>query len=168
MDIIDTVVKIIVGAVVGGLAIYYLLKEKLDQQQRNKSLRRIDLLEEVAQHIGRVTHVFSKYASLINEVSGQSERMSSKQQQELDALGHELVEVYEEVSMAESKLLLLGEKRLEKAMKLYTSKIALYRKQFYPGRFSGREELSNARKEINQMREQFYDILSERYDQIMA
>jgi uncharacterized coiled-coil protein SlyX len=167
LDIIDSIFKLGLGAIFGGLVVFYAGKDKLDALKKSHSSRRVDLLEDVAQHIGKVSHVFSKYASLVNEIGPKAARMSTKQEQELEDLSGQLVEVYEEVSMAEAKLLLLGEKKLEKALKLYTGKMAQFRKQFYPGRYTGTDELSAAKKDTTAMREQFYTVLSERYDQLM-
>jgi hypothetical protein len=167
MEFLDSIIKIFIGAIIGGSAVFFTMREKLQQQERSRSHRRLGMLEEVSQHIGKVSHVFGKYSSLVNEVGVRKERMSVKQQQELDTLSNELVEVYEEVSVAEAKLLMLGEKRLEKAMKLYSGKMAQFRKQFYPGRYDSAEDLAGAKKDISKMREQFYDVLSERYDHIM-
>ena len=167
MEIFDTVITLILGALFGAAAMFYAIKDKLEQQKKSTSARRVSLLEEVAQHIGKVSHVFGKYTSLVAEVGPNAGRMSAKQERELEDLSNQLVEVYEEVSIAESKLLLLGEKKLEKALKLYTGKMALFRKQFYPGRYTSTDDLSTGKKDTTAMREQFYDILSERYDQIM-
>ena len=164
LEIINAIVTIMLGAIFGALAVYFAFRDKLKQLQHSSYKRKIALMEQVAQHVGKVSHVFSKYASLVNEIGPKAERASVKQQHELEELSTQLVNVYEEISIAESKLLLLGEKRLEKALKLYTAKMAQYRKQFYPGRYNSSEEAASVKKEINQMREQFYNILSERYD----
>ncbi|HEB28890.1 MAG TPA: hypothetical protein ENI05_14225 [Porticoccus sp.] len=164
-DIIGSIITFALGLSFGGAAAFYTMKDKLQQQQQANAMRRIGLLEQVAQHTGKVSHVFSKYSSLVNEIGPKVERMSPKQERELESLSAQLVEVYEEVSIAESKLLLLGEQKLEKALKLYTTKMAQYRKQVYPGRYSNVDEAKQIKKEVSQMREQFYDILSQRYDQ---
>lgn len=162
---LDSVIMLLLGATFGAIAVFVTLKDKLKQQRQALSSRRIMLIEQVAQHVGKVSHVFGKYASLVSDIGPKADRMSARQQQELDELSSQLVDIYEEVSIAESKLLLLGEQRLEKALKLYTSKMAHFRKQIYPGRYSKPEEAAATRKEVSQMKEQFYDILSERYDQ---
>lgn len=164
-DFIGTLITFGLGATFGALAVFYSMKDKLQRQQQAGSQRRIDLLEQVAQHVGKVSHVFGKYSSLVSEIGIKAERMSPKQEKELDDLSNQLVAVYEEVSIAESKLLLLGEQRLEKALSLYTGKMAQYRKQVYPGRYNNVDEANRVRKEVAQMRDQFYDILSQRYDQ---
>lgn len=163
--IINALIALLLGASLGAAAVFFLLKDKLNSPDLSANLRSIGLLEQVAEHVGKVSHVFSKYASLVSEIGPRPERMSAKQQRELEDLSNELVRVYEEVSIAESKLLLLGEQRLEKALKLYTAKMAQFRKQVYPGRYQNTDDAANLRKEVTQMREQFYSILSERYDQ---
>ena len=159
-DIIGTSIIFILGSIFGAAAVFYTLKDKLQQQQQAMSIRRIGLLEQVAQHVGKVSHVFSKYASLVAEIGPKVERMSAKQERELESLSEELVAVYEEISIAESKLLLLGEQKLEKAMKLYTAKMAQFRKQVYPGRYNKVDDARQLKTEVSQMREQFYDVLS--------
>ena len=164
-DIIGSSIVFILGSIFGAAAMFYTLKDKLQQQQQAMSMRRIGLLEQVAQHVGKVSHVFSKYASLVTEIGPKIDRISASQERELDSLSEELVEVYKEISIAESKLLLLGEQKLEKAMKLYTARMAQYRKRIYPGRYNKVDEARQLKTEVSQMREQFYDVLSQRYDQ---
>lgn len=164
VNIASALTTFLLGVSTGALTVFYLLKGKIDRYRQANSLRRISMLEQVAQHVGKVSHTFSKYSSLVTEIGPKTDRMTPKQNTELDELSNELVAVYEEISIAESKLLLMGEKRLEKAMKLYTAKMAQFRKQIFPGRYSNPEDIGKLKKDISSMREQFYDILSERYD----
>lgn len=164
-NLTDLFIALVVGAIVGGNAIFLLLRDKLKARENAPQLRRVDILEQVAQHVGKVNYVFGKYASLVNEIGPRAERMSARQQQELEELSQDLVAVYEEISVAESKLLLLGELRLEKALKLYTAKMAQFRKQVYPGRYQNNNDVAVLKKELGEMRDQFYHHLSERYDQ---
>lgn len=167
MEYLNTFIELTIGAAFGAMAVFFILREKIKQYEKNTKLRRSTILEEVAGHMGKVSHVFSKYSSVLNEVGPTTERMSPKQEKELDDLSTQLVEVYEEVSIAEAKLLLLGEKTLQKALKLYSGKMALFRKQFYPGRYTDPEEATKMKKELSNLRSQFYDILSQRYDEAL-
>lgn len=162
---IDLAIALLIGAIAGGTAVFLLVRDKLRGQDSGDRVRGVELLEQVAGHVGKVSYVFGKYASLVAEIGPRAERMSARQERELDELSEALVAIYEEVSVAESKLLLLGEQRLEKALRLYTAKMAQFRKQIYPGRYQQAEEATRLKKEVNDMREQFYNILSERYDQ---
>ena len=164
MDLVFLLLSFLLGITVGVIALYYSLKDRLQRNQQIMLERRFDQLEQVARHVGKVSHVFSRYVSLASEIGPRTDRMTSGQEKELEDLSNQLVEVYEEVSIAESKLLLLGEQKLEKALKLYTATMAKFRKQIYPGRYQNTEELSQLKKEVAHMREQFYDVLSQRYD----
>ncbi len=164
-DIISSIIIFLLGAIFGASAVFYSMKDKLKSLRQASASRSITMLEQVAQHTGKVSHVFRKYSSVVTEIGPKSERMTAKQVRELDDLSNQLVDVYEQATIAESKLLLLGEQRLEKALKLYTGKMAQYRKQIYPGRYSNADEANKLRNEVSEMREQFYTILSERYDQ---
>lgn len=163
-SIVSTIVSLIIGASCGALIVFYSFKDKLKRYQQHNAAKRISMLEQVAQHVGKVSHVFGKYSSLVSEIGPRSDRMSAKQEREINDLSSELVSVYEEISIAESKLLLLGEKRLEKAMKIYTHKMAQFHKQIYPGRYTNIDDAAQLKKDLSQLRGQFYDILSERYD----
>ena len=165
VDFISSFITLLIGAALGGFTVFYSMKDKIQRYKLLNASRRVGMLEQVAQHVGKVSHVFSKYVSLVSEIGPKVERMSTKQERELINLSQDLVAVYEEISVAESKLLLLGEKRLGRAMKLYTAKMAQFRKQVYPGRYSNVDELVQMKRDVAQMRDQFYDILSERYDQ---
>ena len=73
------------------------------------------------------------------------------------------------VSDAEAKLLMLGEKNLERSLRLYGARIALFRKQVYVGRQDiTQEQIAALKQSILQVREQFYDMLSRKYDRLLA
>ena len=167
MEYLNTFIEFMIGAVFGAIAVFFILREKIKRYEKSIKLRRSTLLEEVAAHMGKVSHVFSKYSSVLNEIGPTKDRVSPKQEHELEDLSKQLVEVYEQVSIAEAKLLLLGEKTLQKALKLYSGKMALFRKQFYPGRYSDPDEAIKMKKELSSLRNQFYDILSQRYDETL-
>lgn len=164
-SILDLFIALLIGIALGGGALFLLLRSRLKEVNHPAQLRRVSLLEQVSEHVGKVAYVFNKYAALVIEIGPRRERMSARQHQELEELSSQLVEVYEQAAIAESKLLLLGEQRLEKALKLYTAKMAQFRKQIYPGRYQNTEHATALGREVSEMRDQFYAILSERFDQ---
>lgn len=156
------------SAAVGAAVCFWTLRREMLKREPLRTQRRSQLLEEVSQHLGRVTHVFSKYVALVGEVGGAPERMTARQQNELNQLSQRLVDVYEEVAIAESKLLLLGESHLETIMKMFTARMAQFHRQCFPGRACNADEAAQARKEIGALREKFYNALSERYDSALS
>ena len=58
---------------------------------------------------------------------------------------------------------------MEKTLRLYGARIALFRKQVYVGREDiSDQEIAELKSSIMQLREQFYEILSRRYDKLLA
>ena len=88
---------------------------------------------------------------------------------ELEAVNTELVQEFRKLADAEAKLLMLGEKNLERSLRLYGAKIAVFRKQVYVGRKDiSNEQINTLKLGVTQVREQFYDMLSRKYDRLLA
>ncbi len=168
-DVVDSVVKIAMGGAVSAVTTYWILRKHAPTEPEPMVLRRLDMLESIAEQVGRVNHIFLKYSTLLNEVMAAPERLTAAKKDELDSVVGELVAAFEGMAAAEAKLLLLGEKRLEMALKLYSSKIAQFRKQFFLGRPDANEQdFAACKREVGTAREQFYELLSQRYDSDLA
>lgn len=132
-------------------------------------LRKIHLLEEISRDVGQVNHSFAKYSALAIESTRFGKRWPSARQLELDKINNQLVNEFDKLAQTEAKLLMLGEKTMEKTLRLYASRIALFRKQVYVGRQDiSEQEIADLKESILKLREHFYDILSRRYDKLMA
>lgn len=168
MDIwglLDSIVKIAMGGAVSAVTTYWILRRHTNILPDPRFTRRLDLLEQVSEQVGRVNHAFLKYATLIGEVLAAPERVTHAKKEELDSVTAELVSAFEGMSMSEARLMLLGERQLEVALRLYSARVAQFRMQFLPGRPDVQEaDLAGARRDIAAAREQFYQLLSERYD----
>ena len=96
-------------------------------------------------------------------------RWPETRSKELTRVSQNLVDEFKKLSDAESKLLMLGEKLLEKNLRLYGSKIANFRRQVYVGREDiSEEDILAMKRDINLLREQFYDFLSKKYDRLLT
>ena len=170
IQLTDTPLKIGLGALIAGLMAWLLLRRSIHlQQNTQRETRRLEILEQVSAQVGTVTHIFAKYSSLVNESIQFGDRWPQARRQELDDVNNELVTEFKRLAEAESKLLMLGENNLERSLRLYGAKIAIYRKQVYVGRKDITPEHKTALKSaINQVREQFYDMLSRKYDSLLA
>jgi hypothetical protein len=168
--ILDSILKIGLGALVA-TACFWLGKrwrEKTPFDLSPKS-KRIGLLEQISSDVGHVNHSFAKYSSLVIESTRFGKRWPPARKQELERVNSELVKEFERLSSAEARLLMLGEKNMEKTLRLYAARIALFRKQVYVGRQDiSEQEIADLKISIMQLREQFYDILSRRYDKLLA
>lgn len=154
------------------LAISSYLIMKRVQQQPNAGLkeqRRLQILEEVSTQVGSVTHIFSQYSTLVVESIQLGDRWPAARRQELDIINNSLVAEFKKLAEAEARLLMIGEKNLERSLRLYGSKIAIYRKQVFVGRKDiTPEQITSLKSSIHQVREQFYDMLSRKYDRLLA
>ncbi len=168
---LDTSFKVLLGA---GIALICLwlsgrFKDKGLITKLDPKRHRLNLLEEISAKVGHVNHSFARYSSLVIESTRFGKRWPAERKQELDRVNMELVREFEKLSDAEAKLLMLGEKTMEKTLRLYAARIAVFRKQVYVGRQDiSEQEIADLKTAIMQLREQFYEILSRRYDKLLA
>jgi hypothetical protein len=170
LQITDTSLKIGLGALIAAVTAWVVLRRAAPQQSNNlRDHRRLQILEDVSTQVGTVTHIFAKYSSLVVESIQFGERWPQARRVELENVNTELVAEFKKLAEAEAKLLMLGEKNLERSLRLYGAKIAVYRKQVYVGRKDiSIEQITALKNAINQVREQFYDMLSRKYDRLLA
>lgn len=171
-SIIDTLFKVTLGMT---LAFGCLWLARYWRDHYNNPLKvtpgqkKVHLLEEISSEVGRVNHSFAKYSALVIESTRFGKRWPAARKQELDRVNAELVGEFERLAAAEAKLLMLGEKTMEKTLRLYGARIAFFRKQVYVGRQDiSEQEIADIKQSIMQLREQFYDLLSRRYDKLLA
>ena len=171
MQLTDTSLKVGLGAVIAALVAWLVLWRSSPTQHNHspRDNRRLHILEDVSSQVGVITHIFAKYSSLATESIQFGDRWAPARRQELDDVNSELVNEFRKLAEAEAKLLMLGEKNLERSLRLYGAKIAVFRKHVYVGRKDISYEQINALKlSVTQVREQFYDMLSRKYDRLLA
>lgn len=169
-NITDAQITLILIALVLGLAGYLLIKRLQPTPTTGlKEQRRLQILEDVSTQVGTVTHVFSQYSTLVVESIQLGDRWPAARRQELDIINNELVAEFKKLAEAEARLLMIGEKNLERSLRLYGAKIAIYRKQVFVGRKDiTPEQITSLKSAIHQVREQFYDMLSRKYDRLLT
>ncbi|GAA5316874.1 MAG: hypothetical protein AseanaTS_20780 [Candidatus Pelagadaptatus aseana] len=166
--LIDTSVKIALGAIIAA-ACLWLAGRRNPLTPTDKSNRRIEILEDVSSNVGNVNHIFAKYSSLVIESTRFGNQWPEARKEELTRVNSELVQEFKKMADAEAKLLMLGEKALEKTLRLYGARIAHFRKQVYVGRQDiSEQDIVALKQEILKLREQFYDILSQKYDRLLT
>ena len=167
-QLIDTSIKIGIGILIASMLAMTIYSRR-QPRPVNAEKRRLDLLESISADVGNVSHTFAKYSALTVESIRFGHRWPVARKQELDHISEILADEFKKLSDAESKLLMLGEKTLEKNLRLYGSKIAHFRRQVYVGRTDIKEEeIIAMKRDINLLREQFYDFLSKKYDRLLA
>ncbi len=171
LPLLDTSLKVILGAILT-LGIFWITRRTQSRPEKPRfdpKSHRLTLLEEISAKVGHVNHSFARYSSLVIESTRFGKRWPVERKQELDRVNLELVREFEKLSDAEAKLLMLGEKTMEKTLRLYAARIAMFRKQVYVGRQDiSEQEIADLKTAIMQLREQFYELLSRRYDKLLA
>lgn len=168
-QLIDATLKIGLGAVIAMFFSFVITTKRSAGQAYPRLNRRLELFEGISKDVGNVNHAFAKYSSLIIESTRFGIRWPQARKDELDRINNELVAAFNKIADAESNLLMLGEKTMEKTLRLYGAKIAYFRKHVYVGRQDiSDEEIAQIKREITRLREQFYDILSRKYDRLLA
>jgi len=169
--ILDSTLKVALGAAIALLGFWLARRWQLrhNSEKTTGTRRKMSLLEEISLDVGLVNHCFAKYSSLVIESTRFGKRWPPARKLELERINAELVREFQKLANSESKLLMLGEKTMEKTLRLYGSKIALFRKQVYMGRQDiSEQEIAELKAAIMVLREQFYDLLSRRYDHLLA
>lgn len=171
LPLLDTTLKVLLGAAITLLVLYInkrIYGHGMPTKQDPKKYK-ANLLEDISSSVGHVNHSFAKYSSLVIESTRFGKRWPPARKQELERINAELVIEFEKLSDAEAKLLMLGESTMEKTLRLYAARIALFRKQVYIGRQDiSEQEIAELKSGIMELREQFYNLLSKRYDKLLA
>ncbi|WP_044620008.1 hypothetical protein [Gynuella sunshinyii] len=169
IEMLDTAIKVATGFLLGSVLLYLYLRRSGAVAQRNRDDldRRRLLLQQVSDQVGKVHHVYQQYLSLVVEYSRMGVNWPEYRRKELRKKTEELVAVFQELNAAQATLLLLGEKKLERALRVYGARIVAMRRLVSAEKleFSGDElnELDDNKKEIQGLREAFYDSLSDRF-----
>jgi hypothetical protein len=165
----ETSLKMGFGALIAVFSGWFMLRRSANLSNAPRENRRLQILEEVSSQVGAVTHVFAKYSTLVVESIQLGDQWHINRKMELDAVNIELAAEFKKLADAEAKLLMIGEKNLERSLRMYAARVAQFRKNVYVGRTDLTNEQINALKQsIFQVREQFYDFLSRKYDRLLA
>jgi hypothetical protein len=169
LQLTETSLKIGLGALLAVFSGWFVMRRNASLQGAHRENRRLQILEAVSSQVGTVTHIFAKYSTLVVESIQVGDQWPVARKLELDVINAELVAEFKKLADAEAKLLMLGEKNMERSLRLYGARIALFRKQVYPGRKDiTQEQITALKQSILQVREQFYDMLSRKYDRLLA
>lgn len=167
-QLIDTTAKVGLGAIIAVMFTLLLIRRR-EPKGFQADQRRLEILEKISTDVGTISHVFAKYCALVVESMRFGERWPASRHQELEQITIDLARKFEKLADAESKLLMLGEKALEKNLRLYGAKVAQFRRQVHVGQEAIEEDdILAMKRDINLLREQFYDFLSKKYDRLLA
>lgn len=167
-ELADTALKIGLGAMISGLSAYWLsnsqYKRKTSEQRQQQQRM---LIEDAAVQAEQIHYIFLKYFELMQEYMHSLQNRydwPQTRRSELYLVLDELVQGFNNLTAAESKLLLLNEKNLYKSLRKMRSRIVFFRRQFYIDKKDlNEQEALEIRRDVGKMREEFFDALSAKY-----
>jgi hypothetical protein len=170
IDVVDSAVKIGLGALISGFATYWLAEANHHKTiEKERSQRKREILEVVAQQVASFDQCALRYwQATINWLvdTAPGEPMSGAKHAELTKLENEIYEGDRELRSAGAKLLLLGETRCHRLLNEYDTSVAVYPQAAIATRAITDDELTEYEKELKQKREAFFTELSDVYKRI--
>lgn len=168
IDVLDTAVKIGLGAAISGIAAYWHTKQK-DRSDSAKEYekRHRALLEQVAEQLEEANHAFLKYWAFVVEwVRYEKSGNEWPRRKELDEVKSEVFRAFKSLTSGEAKLLLLNEKDAHEELRRFGEAVVSFRRTCYVDKEGLTEEEMNTKKEdIRKIRESLFSYLSESYQQ---
>ena len=168
IDVLDTAVKIGLGALISAVAAYWHFKQR-DKAESAKEYekRHRSLLEQVAEQAEQLNHVYLKYWALVIEwvrYEKSSKDWPSDRRDELEEIRIELFSSFGALTSAESKLLLIGENEAYSKLRELGEAVVQFRRTCYVDKKSlTEEEIEQQKAEIKNLREGLYELLSSTY-----
>jgi len=168
IEVIDTGVKIGLGSLITLVGTYVVTKINHKHDHDKESRKRFyDSLEVVGANIEEITHIALRYWALIIEWSRNNEQgmgLTSKRQDELEKTKNDLFDQFKNLTVAESKLLLLNLSKQSKLVREYGEFITELRRKYYEGKNGLTEEdMKSVRLTLLQKREKLFESLAEAY-----
>ena len=137
IEVIDTAVKVGLGAAISGIFAYWMGKSKAgDDLRRERLLRHHSLLEKSAEQIESFSHAILRYWALMVEwVRARDQKLSLQpyRAEELAKSKAELFNAFSDLTSAEAKLLLLGHTEAQKRLRIFGDLSKQFRREAYEG-----------------------------------
>ncbi|MFA0681846.1 hypothetical protein AB4572_15765 [Vibrio splendidus] len=171
LEIIDTAVKIGLGALISGVATWKVTK--LQHKNDNEKLRRthkLESLESVAEQVEIFSHYAMIYWSKITDFTRKQENqaeITSEFRDELNEARNVLYHSYKNLNRAESKLLLLGLTESQQSLRVFGEVVSKFYGEVYigsHGKPSG--EVKLWREDIMANRNIFFEDLNSAYEKL--
>lgn len=169
LEIIDTSVKIGLGGVITLAGTFIISKMNHKHEiNKDKARRYYDSLESVSQQIEEMTHVSLRYWALVIEWARNNEQkkigLTEKRQEELKKTKTDLFDQFKNLTIAESKLILLGLTNSSLLLRDYGDYLKEMRRSYYDGKHCLEEkEMDDVRKNLLIKREALFKSLASDY-----
>jgi hypothetical protein len=168
IDVVDTAVKIGLGALISGLATYAVtVRGHRGELEKERLRRRRELLEAVATDVQSFSHALFKYWALVVElvrVRASGTDLEPERDEVFSQVREELFHAFGNLTSAEARLLLLGEKKPQKLLRELGEAARGFRGKAHRDNWDLNEDyLKEQRELLLKAREAFFDDLSTAY-----
>ena len=168
LEVIDTAIKVGLGALISGLSAYWMSKSKTnDDLRRERLTRHHGLLEKSAEQIENFSHSMLRYWALVVEwvrYKDKSTQMPPNRAEELSKAKTELFNTFSDLTSAESKLLLLGHTEAQQLLRSFGDIAKHVRRHAWDGDKSLSEaQMEIFRSQLLEAREKLFNELSRIY-----
>ncbi len=168
LEIVDTAVKIGLGAFLSGFSTYMVGKLNHNKSlEKEYLLKHRSILEQVTLDVEEMTHTLLKYWSFISEWARNNEdniEITDGKNNQISALRSELYDQFKGMTNSEGSLLLIGCNEQQKVLRNYGSKVS----EFYSYASRSNEQLESEKLDEWRMillneRESLYIALNKAY-----
>lgn len=169
LEIIDSAVKIGLGALIAGASAWLLARGQYSHDLRKgKVSREFELLKDIAEKVERFTHSALKYWAISADWHrARRTNPDAPKSDNLLATQKELFGKFNELTSAEAFLLLLGQKDAQAHLRAYGEHVMTYRRSMSRSSTPmSDEEIEHYRMYILRSRESFFERLNEMYGRL--
>lgn len=171
LDIVDTAVKIGLGALITSVGSHLLSKQNHNRETKKEKIKKErELLEKVAEEFEAFSYsVFSFWAlhSYWNSSKIRGAKLSDEKQQLLEEAKRDYFVKSQQLTSAEAKLLLLGQSEAQIKLREFADLLQVYRKQVYERSTAYEpDELKDWRLKILAARKNFYDAMANAFNKL--
>ncbi|MDD8274357.1 hypothetical protein LAW15_09195 [Escherichia coli] len=168
LDIVDTAVKIGLGALISGIATYRVTKLNHEKDiEKSKQNRQRELLEEISSQAEDFsTSVLKYWAYMVEHVRYVERKKDAPEdlKERIDSAAKELFDKFSHLSSAEGKLILIGADKAQELVRDYGEYVKEFRRKAWQGNSSLTEaNLDDYRSEILLKRKSLYKELKATY-----
>lgn len=165
LDVLDTGVKIGLGALISGVSAYWVgrLNHSKAAEKEKTELRR-KMIGEVAESIERLFALLFRYRAGVKEwvaARDRGKQLSEERFKTVLAEQRSIPREYKEITASEAKLLLLGEKKAQQMIRDFGEEMSERRKRVYlNNKDLTKEEVYEFREALLKHRENIFDELA--------
>lgn len=169
IDIVDTAVKIGLGALISGTATYRITNLNHDREiEKSRLSRQRELLEEIAGQTEQFSNAVLKYWAYMVEYVRKKNRQAAipeELNQRIETASKDVFDTISFLSSAEGKLILLGADKAQVILREYGEFVKAFRRVAWPGNANLTEQkLDEYRTQLLKKRMSLYSEIRRAYE----